>query len=296
MITLRPLREADLPALLGLQHAFTGSGPRWSIEELRGQLTDAVRDHGRRVVVAARGEAIAGAAGWVEAAPMLYGAPVLAADDEAAAALVEHLVARARAIDATHLRVSVTDGDAPKRRALEAAGAAAIFDFVTVSRSLGPGDGVLYSGSLLRVPHTELDVARFADVSNETFAGVPSSAPATPDEIRGQLDAALCDRTATAAWADGDGRYVAFLQVSRDRDDRGRFATVEAVGVRAALRGQRLAAALVDDAIARVATEVGELRALIASTNTASLALFTGRGCVERSRRTVFELLLPTRG
>jgi ribosomal protein S18 acetylase RimI-like enzyme len=289
---LRPLREADLPALLALQHAFTGAGPRWSIEELRGQLYDAARDHGRRVVVAARGEAIAGAAGWVEAPPALYGAPVLAGDDEAAAALVAHLVARARAIGAEHVRISVTDADAPKRRAVEAAGAAAIFDFVTVARPIRPGDGARYAGTLRRVPHGELDAARFTALSNDTFAGVPNSPPASVDEVRAQLDGALCDRAATAAWADDEGRYLGFVQVSRDVDDRGRFATIDAVGVRAELRGRRVAAALVDDVIARVAAECGELRALIASTNAASLALFAGRGCAERSRRTVYELRL----
>jgi ribosomal protein S18 acetylase RimI-like enzyme len=290
-LALRALREADLAALLALQHAFTGAGPRWSEGELRGQLFDAARGHGARVVVAARGEAIAGAAGWVEAAPALYGAPVLAGDDEAAAALVAHLVARARAIGATHLRVSATDADAPKRRALAAAGAAPIFDFVTVVRPIRPGDGALYAGGLRRVPHAELDVAAFTEVSNQTFAGVPNSPPASTDEIRGQLDATLCDRAATAAWSDGE-RYVGFVHVTRDTDDRGRFATVDAIGVRAELRGRGVAAALLDDVIARVAADCGELRALIASTNTASLALFAARGCVERSRRTVYELRL----
>ena len=295
MIELRALREADLPALLALQHRFTGAGPRWSLEELRGQLHDVARGHGARVVVAARGAVIAGAAGWVEAAPALYGAPVLAGDDEAAAALIAHLVARARAIDATHLRISATDADLPKQRALAAAGAEAIFDFVTVVRRVQPGDGAPYAGPYRRVPHAELDLAAFTDVSNDTFAGVPSSPPATEAEIRGQLDAPLCDRAATAAWADGD-RYVGFVHVTRDADDRGRFATVEAVGVRAERRGRGLAAALIDDAIARITADCGELRALIASTNTASLALFAARGCVERSRRTVHEIRFSTRG
>jgi ribosomal protein S18 acetylase RimI-like enzyme len=286
-VELRPLREADLPALLALQR---GGSPA----ELRTQLHDAARGHGARVVVAVRGDEIAGVAGWVEAAPALYGAPVLAGDDEAAAALIAHLVARARAIDATHLRVSATDADGPKRHALAAAGAVPVFDFVTVVRPLGPADGALYAGSLRRVPHADLDLAAFTDVSNQTFAGVPSSPPSTEEEIRGQLDAPLCDRTATAAWADGE-RYVGFVHVTRDADDRGRFATVDAVGVRAEQRGRGVAAALVDDVIARVAAECGELRALIASTNTASLALFAARGCVERSRRTVYEIRF-TRG
>jgi len=290
VITLRPLREADLPALLALQHGFAGSGPRWSIEELRGQLHDVARDGGRRVVVAARGDDVAGAAGWVEAAPTLFGAPVLAGDDEAAAALVAALVGQARAIDARQLRISVTDADLPKRRALEAVGAAAIFDFVTVVRPVRPGDGARWAGAHRRVDHADLDVARFTDVLNDTFEGVPNAPPASLDEVGGQLAAPLCDRVATAAWADDGGRYVACLQVSRDQDERGRFATIDAVGVRAELRGRGLAGALVDDALARVAAEVVELRALIASTNTASLALFASRGCLERSRRTVYEL------
>ena len=64
-----------------------------------------------------------------------------------------------------------------------------------------------------------------------------------------------------------------------------------AIGVRAAARGHGLAAAIVDDVLARVCGDVTEARALIASTNVASLSLFAGRGFRERSRRTVFELI-----
>ena len=293
MTTLRPLREADVPALLALQHAFAGAGPRWSIEELRGQLTDAARARGAQVVVAARGDEVVGAAGWVEAPPALYGAPVLAGDDEAAATLIAHLAARARTIAATQLRITVTDADGPKRRAVEAAGGRAIFDFVSVAAAIAPGDGARYAGHYHRVGHGELDPARLADVSNETFAGVPNSPPQSAEDFRHQLDDPRCDREATAAWTDSTGRYVAFVQVSRDRDERGRFVTVDAIGVRAEQRGRHLGAAIIADVIARVAGEVAELRALIASSNAPSLGLFAARGCTETSRRTVYEIPTP---
>lgn len=286
---LRALADADVPALRAIQHAQAGAkDPKWSTAELRASLFDHARDHGNRVVVAARGGGVAGCAGWVEAAPMLYGYPVLCADDEAAGALVRHLIGRARELDAT-LRVSVTPGEVAKRRALAGAGMTPMFDFITVSRALRRGDGHPWSRVGRRVRWAELDAAALADVYNDTFAEVPNSPAQTPADLRAQLDEPLVDREATAAWAGADG-YLAFVQVDRDADDSGRFATLAAIGVRAAARGHGLAAAIVDDVIARVSGEVTEARALIASVNTASLALFAGRGFVERCRRTVFEL------
>lgn len=286
---LRPLGESDVPALRALQHAQAVPGePRWSTAELRASLFDHARDHGRRVVVASHRTTVLGCAGWVEASPMMFGAPVLAADDAAAAALVEHLIARARTLGCT-LRVSASKGEHAKRRALETGGMAAIFDFVTVSRPVRRGDGAPWARAGRRVRWAELDAALLADVHNDTFAGIPNAVPVTAAEMRAQLDEALVDREATAAWAGAEG-YLAFVQVERDADDAGRFATLGAIGVRAAARGHGLAAAIVDDVLARVSTDVSEARALIASTNAASLALFAGRGFRERSRRTVYEL------
>jgi len=288
-VKLRALTDADVPALRALQHAQAGPrDPRWSTAELRASLFDHARDHGRRVVVAARRGAVAGCAGWVEAPPMCFGAPVVAGDDEAAAALVAHVVGRARELGAT-LRISATPGEEAKRRALLGAGMTPIFDFITVSRPVRRGDGHPWSRAGRRVRWAELDAAAFADVHNDTFAGVPNATPLTADEMRAQLDEALVDRDATAAWASADG-YLAFVQVERDADEHGRFGTLAAIGVRAAARGHGLAAAIVDDVLARIAAEVSEARALIASTNAASLALFASRGFTERCRRTVFEL------
>jgi len=286
---LRALADADVPALRAMQHAQAAPGdPRWSTAELRASLYDLARDHGRRVVVAVRGGAVLGCAGWVDAAPMVFGAPVLASDDAAADALIAHLLDHARALGAT-LRVSATPSEAAKRRALAGAGMTPIFDFVTVARAIRRGDGAPWARVGRRVRWAELDAAAFADVHNATFDGVPNSTPLTAVEMRAQLDEPLVDREATAAWASNDG-YLAFVQVERDGDDAtGRFATLAAIGVRAAARAHGLAAAIVDDVLARVSAEVTEARALIASTNAASLALFAGRGFVERCRRTVFE-------
>lgn len=284
-VELRAVCQADVPALL----AIPGAPP--SAEDLRGQLFDAARDRGRRVVVAARGGAVAGCAGWVEAPPWCYGAPVLAADGEVAAALVAHVVARARGF-AERIRISAAADEPAKHAALRGAGFAPVFDFVTYARRVGPGDGAVAALPWRRIGWADLDVERLRDVENDTFAGVPNAPPMSADELAEALASPRCDRDATAAWADDAGAYVAFAQLSRDADERGRFASVDAVGVRAALRGRGVAAALIDDVIARVAGEVAEVRALIASTNAASIALHAGRGFAERARRTVYEAAL----
>jgi ribosomal protein S18 acetylase RimI-like enzyme len=287
--TLRPLREDDLPELLAIQHAHAGGGPRWSVDELRHQLYDDARDRGRRAVVAARGGEAVGVAGWVEALPFLYGAPVLALDESVARPLIGHLVARAREIDARSVRISATPGEPGKRAALLAAGFEAAFDFVTVVRSVRPGDGAVWAGEAQRVAFELLDDDLLVDVHNETFDGLPNSPALTAAQLREQLDAPLTDRAATAAWKLGE-RYVAFVQVSRDVEGDTPFVTIDAIGVRAELRGRRIAQAILEDVLARSSVAAREARALIASTNTASLALHASRGFAERSRRTVFDL------
>lgn len=282
MIELRALAEADLPALLALWDGGTAL-------ELRGSLYDAARDFGRRVVVAVRGGAVVGCAGWVEAGPWCYGAPVIAADEAAAAAVLVHLVEQARAAGAARVRVSAAAGEAGKRAALAAAGFVPVFDFIWFARPVRPGDGARREVPWPRVPHARLDPDRFRAVHNLTFEGVANAKALTREEVVDLLDAPLTDRRTTAAWEAGD-RYVAFLHTEREDD----IVTIAAIGVDAAVRGQGVAQAILDDLLSRAADEgVRELRALIASVNAPSLALHTGRGFVETSRRTVFEA--PTR-
>lgn len=296
MTTLRPLAADDLPALLALQHRDAGPDHRLSAVELHDQLHDAGRGHGRQVVVATRAGHIVGGAGWVEAAPWCFGSPVIAADDEAATLLIAHVVARAHAVGARHLRISALAAETAKRTALAAAGFAAALDFITVVRAVTAGDGTAWSRPWRRIGWGELDVDALTDVHNDTFAGVPNSVDATAAELREQLDGPRVDRSATAAYVDDAvdrARYLAFVQVERDRADRGPVATLATIGVRAAARGHGDAAAIVDDVLARVASDVREARALIASTNLASLGRFHRLGFVERARRTVYQLDLP---
>ena len=290
MTALRELRPADLPALLALQHAFAGDGPRWSMAELRANLYDAGRDHGRRVVVVERDGEVLGGAGWVEAGPWCYGAPVVAVDDEVARALVAHVLARAYAIGASHIRITATRVDAPKRTALTAAGFEPIFDLVTAVREVRAGEGVLWEAPWARLGHAELDLPRLLDVHNETFQGVPNAPALSPAELRDQLDDSRCDPALTAAWVGPDGRYLAFVMVSRDHDDRGRFVTDDAIGVREEVRGRGIARAILSDLVARAADEVDEVRALIASTNASALVAHAAAGFAERSRSRVFQL------
>lgn len=87
-LPLRGLANERLALLLALQRRGAGSHDRGTATDLAAGLHDAGGDHGRRVVVAVRGERVAGGAGWIEAAPGCFGAPVLADDAELAAARI----------------------------------------------------------------------------------------------------------------------------------------------------------------------------------------------------------------
>ncbi len=283
----RALAQADLPAIHALHVATVGAHPPMSPDELAGQLFDVARDQGRRVVVVVDGEVITGCGGWVEAPPYCFGAPVFAVTPAAAQFLAAHLLAHARACGARWARVSVFPGEDVKRAALADAGFAPVFDFVTVARARGAGDGVPWAGGLRRVPWAQLDADALRDVHDDSFAGVPNAAPLELDAVRELLASPALDRDATAAFADPDGRYQAFVVILRDAELQARFAVIDMIGVRAGARGQGVARAILDDVLARVDAPL--VRALIASTNAGSLALHAGRGFTELARRAVVE-------
>jgi len=286
---LRPLDPADLPALLALQHAFTGAGARWSAEFLASELRHPARGGGRNVVVAERDGAVAGGAGWVEAGAQLFGSPIFAGDEEASAALVAHLVARARAIGAASLRCSTTGADAPKQRALAAAGFAPLLDFITLARPVAALDAPALP--LRHVPCAEYPVPALRELYNETFADVPG-APRLDDEMVAHGVATLW-ADGSGVWLDEDGAAAGFIIGTRERDGDLEHATVDSVGVRAAWRGRGVGRLAVAHLLrAAVAAGLLEARALIASTNEPSLRLHRALGFAERSRITSWELLL----
>jgi predicted GNAT superfamily acetyltransferase len=286
----RALAQADLPLIHALHLATVGAHPPMSAADLAAQLYDVARDRGRRVVVTVDGDAITGCAGWVEAAPWCFGSPVFAVTPAAAEFLVAHVIARARACGATRTRITVYPGEALKRAALVAAGFQPAFDFVTLARARAAGDGARWAGPLRRVAVDAMDVEALRDVNNDTFDGVPNSSPFDAEQIREMLASPALDHAATAAYADADGRYQAFVVIMRDADPSGPFGVVDAIGVRTSQRGRGVAAAILDDVLARV--DAPQLRALIASSNAASLALHAARGFTELARRVVTELVL----
>ncbi len=281
-MSLRRAEARDVPALLTLPGAP-------SAEELHEQLFDAARGHGANTLVALEAGVPVGCVGWVEAPPWCFGAPVLARDEGVARRLVAHVVEQARASGASRVRIGVTPGEPGKRAALESAGFSPALDFIWYARALKSGEGRMAALPWRRVPWNELDIEQYVDARNDTFDGIPNAPPVSRDVMADELAQARIDRQATAAWSDEEGRYVAFVQVQRDTDQDGRHGIIDAIGVRAAVRGRGVARALLEDVMARVSGEVGELRALIASTNLPSIALHTSRGFREKSRRTIFE-------
>lgn len=291
MVVLSPLERGDLPALLALQHAQSGGNVRWSADHLERGLYHGARGGGRQVVVARRGGAVVGGAGWVEAGDRMFGSPVLAADAEAAAALIDRLIERLRETGAASLRISATPADRPKAEALAARGFVHLFDFITLARPAAPVEPL--STPLVRVELAALPAARLRDLYNETFDGVPNAPPVDEDTIVENLRAHWPE--GSGAWLDGDDA-AGFVWATREHDAGVEHAVVDSVGVRPPRRGRRLGALMVGhlvDAAARAG--LGEVHALIASSNEASLALHRGLGFSERARLGVWELSVDPR-
>lgn len=238
-------------------------------------------------LVASRGDVVCGRVAWVDAPPFCYASPFLADDEETAAALLAASLAHAREVGAERVRAGADAEEHAKLAAFRAAGMTTVFDFIDHVRAVRPGDGRFAELPWRRIGHAALDAARFTDVSNDTFSEVPNAPPMTVAAIAAELAAPATSRAATAAWADEDGTYVAFVHVVGGPG----WASIDSIGVRAALRGRRIADTILDDVLARL--DVPELRSRIASPNAASLALHRRKGFVEKRRRGVWEAVVP---
>lgn len=263
-----------------------------TLATLRRDLRDGARGHGRQAVIALEHGKPAGVAGWValgvETEGIVYGSPVLARTEPSAMALLDRLAAEARALDAHQFRVTLLPKEEAKKIALGRSGFHPLLDMITVERpSTGLPEAAL-PPELTYVPAEHMDWGRFAEVYNRVFAEVPNAPPVDGASKREEWGHA--DREASGLWEDAAGRYVAWIAVHPDGD-------VDEVGVDASLRGRGVAPALyhrAGEAMAR--SGVPRLRAMLASTNTATLRLHAKLGFQESARRTVFALDLAPAG
>lgn len=136
----------------------------------------------------------------------------------------------------------------------------------------------------------EIDRTAMHELHDRTFAEIPNTAPMTDADFATLLDGPSAWSAPTSAWHDADGRCVGFVIGVRARD----HGVVEAIGVDPTWRGRRLGRAMLTDVLAiAAATGVREVRATIASTNAASLALHLHADFVERNRKEMWDLPLP---
>lgn len=280
MLELRALDRADVSALLEIQRA-TNHVPL-DATSLEAQLFDPARAGGANVRVAVRDGVVAGVAGWVDAEGIQFGAPVYAPDRDSARALIEHVISHARRRNAAWLRIGCADREAEKRAALDELGFQTKFYFVILRAAATPRE--VPAIEFRHVPIKDVATEIVKELHDTTFAGV-DNAPSLPlAEVRHLQD---------HAWPDASGVWfasevpAAFVHAIR-RDD---VVDISDIGVAAKFRGRGLARALVERTLAAAAAAgAREVESLVASTNTASLALHRAAGFSERWRRSMLQL------
>jgi ribosomal protein S18 acetylase RimI-like enzyme len=290
-LRLRPCRADDLAPLLACQHGL-GVRPAWSLAYLTEQLTDVARAHGQHVAVAERAGRVVGAVGWVDAGAMWFGAPMIAPEAEVADALIAEVVGRARAAGAAAVRIG--NNTPVLAEVLAGRGFAWALAFSTVGRatarrSCAPPSAL--PSALTQVALPEAAPAALVDLHNAAFAGLDNTRPIDRDELDAMI--ATSWPAGSAAWLDDRGRAAAMIIAIRDRDhgDDHDHAVIDLIAVAESARRRGLARAIVDRTL-EVAARAGvpEVRALIASTNTASLALHAAAGFTELWRRDIWQL------
>jgi GNAT superfamily N-acetyltransferase len=285
-VYLRALDRRDVPALVAMQRAIVGPAVAWSAAALEEQLWDSNHGHGGQVMVAVDDGTIAGVAGWVEVGREFFGSPVLARDDRAASLCVDELIARARTAGAAWIRIACADREDHKRAVLVARGFSVELHFVTMACAAEPS-GATPPAGLVRVPLAAVTPEVMREVHDASMLEIDNSGPMSLDDAR-QLQARAWP-DGSGVWFDGD-RPASFLIMIRDREPID-HALIDQVGVAPRWRRRGIARALVDHAI-DLAGRAGalEVRALIASSNRASLALHAAAGLREISRREILQL------
>jgi ribosomal protein S18 acetylase RimI-like enzyme len=287
-VYLRALDRRDVPELVAIHRAIVGPAMAWSAAVLEAQLWDPNHGHGRQVMVAVDEGTIAGVAGWVEVGREFFGSPVLARDDRATSLFVDELIARARTAGAARIRIGCADSEDYKRAVLVARGFSVQLHFVTLSCAAEPRDATPPAG-LVRVPLATVAPEVLRDVHDASMLEIDNSGPMSLDDARHQQARAWPD--GSGVWFDGD-RPAGFMIVIRDCEPID-HAVIDQVGVAPSWRRRGIARALVDRAIDLAGRAgVPEVRALIASSNRASLALHVAAGLREISRREMLQLEL----
>jgi phosphinothricin acetyltransferase len=287
-VYLRALDRRDILALVAMHRAIVGPAMSWSAAMLERQLWDPNHRHGRHVVVAVDDGTIAGVAGWVDVGREFFGSPVLARDDRAASLLVDELIARARTAGAAWIRIGCADSEDHKRAVLVARGFSVQLHFVTMACAAEPRDAAPPAG-LVRVPLATVAPEVLREMHDASMLEIDNSGPMSLDDARHLQARAWPD--GSGVWFDGD-RPTSFLITVRDCEPID-HALIDQVGVAPHWRRRGIARALLDHAI-DVAGQAGalEVRALIASSNRASLALHAAAGLREISRREMLQLNL----
>ncbi|MFN8110337.1 MAG: hypothetical protein U0Y82_10925 [Thermoleophilia bacterium] len=290
-VRVRPWRAQDAPAVAALSARLAAPDPGWTPAQAASRLTGDVYAHGRDVAVAVRDEEVVGLLAAVTAPPWMFVWPMWTDHRPAADALLEWAVALARTHGVTGMRMSCPPHQAVKLEAITALGFVHTDDFLRVVRSVDrepdpgpPPPGTRWTG----VGRGEREV--FRRIYNDVFEGHPHSVPISGDDLDGLMDGDEAWPGATGMLRDGAGRPTAF--VFGLRTDAG--GTVEGIGTVRQARGRGLARWMLLRTLAVAAAEgMGEVEALILSSNAASLALHRGRGFRDTDRKPMYELRVP---
>ncbi len=291
-VTLRGWRDDDAAAAAELTRRFFAPDPPWDEEVARAHLaSDALRG-GASVRVAVRDGQVVGVGGYLAAPPWLYLWPVMAEDGAVAGALLDALIAAGRGPDLERVRVSVRAIEPGKQAAVIARGFARSIDFIEVVRpTTAPARAAAVAPvELERRAGGAIDRSAMHATHDLTFAEIANTAPMSAADFAHMLDGPTAWPAATAGWFAADGTCAGFVIGLRHAD----HGVVEAIGVHPRWRRRGLAAVMLDHLLAAaIADGAAEVRAMIASSSTASLGLHAAAGFTERARKALWDLALP---
>ncbi|UTH76061.1 GNAT family N-acetyltransferase [Chromobacterium sp. IIBBL 290-4] len=285
MLTLHPYDPSRLAELAALRY------PAPSAEQtaaLRQQLEDPMRGKGEFARMLLDGDQVVGMLAWVSAGIAkngeMYGGPLQAASRQSYDALIDECVRQGVLAGARYLHFSAEPDEALKLQALAQHGFAAHFCFLTLEADSATLPLRAFPAGWRMVETAHIDWRRLADLYNRCFEATPHAPGLEIDRLRDEW--AECDLDAAQLWADENGGYQAFLDISATGHING-------VGVSASCAGRGIAQAMYGRAALHLQAKGQQrLSAMVADSNSASMALHRKLGFQQQASRQVLRKTL----
>ncbi|OFZ45967.1 MAG: hypothetical protein A2381_00210 [Bdellovibrionales bacterium RIFOXYB1_FULL_37_110] len=287
MKTIRKFKENDLELLMSFKNDNTEK-KLWTLERVKRELMDFGRGYGENVLIEEDNGAISAFAGFVKTTPEkgeFFISPFVLKSSKNCL-LMERLIKIAKENNAKWIRSSVFCEEAEKKKIFCDYQFYNAFEFITLQCDLGEIklNDVTSSIVLIKIPREKLDPEKFAELNNSAFKNVQNAAIINKQQANDTFNSFYRYGELSQIWSDEFGTYVGFVEVTSD-------GYIEAIATNPKFQKRGVGKFMLSELLKVAKGEsFTNIKSIISSENTSSLALHRSLGFREIERREVMQL------